>query len=138
MRMTLGVLAGLVIGAGVSMSPGRAPAVDMVSARYSGDVPNPTHLGHWAAPVSGRPVFIAPNFMEPGTGDGGVTFGVMVGGAGTVCAMSAPCDATPVDFSHHGCAEVGVAAGVEVHLEFSHTCDTPPAGNVVFGFEWSR
>lgn len=138
MRVTLYALAGLALGAGVSMTSGRPPSVDMVSARYSSTIPNPTHLGHWEAPAQGRPVFITPNMMEAGTGSGSVTFGVTVDGVGTICSMSAPCTAGPLSFHTAACQETSIAPGAAVHLAFSHTCDTPPTGNVIFGFEWAR
>lgn len=138
MRVAMAVLTGFALAAGVGMSPGRAPSVDMVSGGYGAGVPNPTHLGHWESPVEGRAVFISANAMEAGTGAGSATFGVLVVGTGVVCTLSIPCTTTPETFLSTDCPDNVAATGAEVHLEFSHTCTTPPEGNAVFGFEWAR
>ena len=138
MRMTLSVLAGVVLGAGVSMTPGRPPSVDMVSARLSSALPSPTHVGHWLAPAPGRPVFITANVMEAGSGAGDVTLGVLVVGTGTVCTLTMPCTTVSGGLPSQDCPSNAISPGAEVHLEYSHTCTSAPHGNAVFGFEWAR
>jgi hypothetical protein len=138
MRLSLGVVTGVALAAGLGVGVGRAPSGDMLAVRYSDELPNPTHLGDWTTPLEGHAVLIAPNMAEPGTGAGSVTFSVVVTGTGTVCSMSAPCTTGATEYLSAGCPEGTIPAGAQVHLEFSHTCDTSPRGTVTFGFTWAH
>jgi hypothetical protein len=138
-RMNLGVVTGLVVAAGLGMGGGgRAPSVDMVSARYGPSIPAPAHLGHWDTPVSGQASLIAVQILEAGTGAGEVRLEVMHEGVGLLCEVSAPCTSGVLLFQQEVCPENTIPAGARLHLAWSHTCTTPPHGNAVFGFEWSR
>lgn len=125
-------LAGLVVTSGAMRSP------DMVSAQYSPDIPAPAHLGHWDTPRAGDIKAISVQVLEAGTGAGTVRFFVVHEGVGELCSASAPCTSDSLYFGQENCADNDIPAGARIHLQWEHTCTTPPSGHAVFVFEWAR
>lgn len=139
----LSVIVAAVLTAGGTGSSPPAPAVstDMVTAAFTASTPTPTHLGHWPAPLDGAPKVLTANASAAGSGAGSVTFGVLIEGTGTVCTLVVPCTLAPGDPVQAAvCPAATVSAGVNVHLEFSHTCaeNSAPTGTLIGVFEWIR
>lgn len=135
------LLAVLTTGPGIQFKPGHvAESADMVTAYSSGELPNPTHLGHWMTPRPGRPQSLSVNATTGGAGLGSVTYGILVEEQGTTCQLTVPCSLAPGDpIQRVECTGGVFQEGAEVHLEYSHTCtEAPHTGTVVAGFTYQN